>query len=443
MGNAMDGFMKGYGFMDQVYANEAQRERQTKLDAQHDEDRVKQQRLQDMQIESAQLGLEKAKTERKKDIAARAAMKIQNGAEPSDEEAVALRELTGWGDDLSGAEQMEQSVNLLEETYKNSSGMRDFNKPEVLGALSQVMSYDLNTKKDGTPVGGTRQIDRIVPGSQPGSLAFSLSGTYEDETPFQGQPMTVNRGRAEDGDNEVAQVPLSRVMERVQGQKRLLAAYKADPDGFKRALRVADIGRTKPDDLMAVNPWQDVINKRTGEKVYSGDAKTKYSPYTGRSGGGGRGGSGDTAFIKNARFQFEKMPKMEGENEEQRWARALAAAAQKTTTSPVDAKAKIYNEVLKASLPDKIDYMDEGEKADAYAYAESAAARAANYGEQFLYPAPGKGGKTQPPAPGLTPAPKQGAAATPPVDRLKEGVKTKFANGQVWTLQNGQAVQVK
>jgi hypothetical protein len=33
--------------------------------------------------------------------------------------------------------------------------------------------------------------------------------------------------------------------------------------------------------------------------------------------------------------------------------------------------------------------------------------------------------------------------ASPPVSLLKEGTNTTFANGQVWTLQNGQAVQVK
>ena len=31
----------------------------------------------------------------------------------------------------------------------------------------------------------------------------------------------------------------------------------------------------------------------------------------------------------------------------------------------------------------------------------------------------------------------------PPVNLLKEGTHTSFANGQVWTLQNGQPVQVK
>ena len=34
-------------------------------------------------------------------------------------------------------------------------------------------------------------------------------------------------------------------------------------------------------------------------------------------------------------------------------------------------------------------------------------------------------------------------AQSPPVSLLKEGVNTTFANGQVWTLQNGQPVQVK
>jgi hypothetical protein len=40
-------------------------------------------------------------------------------------------------------------------------------------------------------------------------------------------------------------------------------------------------------------------------------------------------------------------------------------------------------------------------------------------------------------------APAPAASSTPPVNKLKEGVATKFGNGQTWTLKNGQPVQVK
>ncbi len=42
-----------------------------------------------------------------------------------------------------------------------------------------------------------------------------------------------------------------------------------------------------------------------------------------------------------------------------------------------------------------------------------------------------------------TRAPAPAASSTPPVSKLKEGVATKFGNGQTWTLKNGQPVQVK
>jgi hypothetical protein len=45
-------------------------------------------------------------------------------------------------------------------------------------------------------------------------------------------------------------------------------------------------------------------------------------------------------------------------------------------------------------------------------------------------------------APAPAPAPAA-ASSTPPVSKLKEGVATKFGNGQTWTLKNGQPVQVK
>lgn len=46
-------------------------------------------------------------------------------------------------------------------------------------------------------------------------------------------------------------------------------------------------------------------------------------------------------------------------------------------------------------------------------------------------------------APAAVPAQAPAASATPPVSKLKEGVATKFGNGQTWTLKNGQPVQVK
>ena len=46
-------------------------------------------------------------------------------------------------------------------------------------------------------------------------------------------------------------------------------------------------------------------------------------------------------------------------------------------------------------------------------------------------------------APAAVPSQAPAASATPPVSKLKEGVATKFGNGQTWTLKNGQPVQVK
>lgn len=46
-------------------------------------------------------------------------------------------------------------------------------------------------------------------------------------------------------------------------------------------------------------------------------------------------------------------------------------------------------------------------------------------------------------APTQAPAAPAAASNTPPISALKEGVATKFKNGQTWTLKNGQPVQVK
>ena len=50
------------------------------------------------------------------------------------------------------------------------------------------------------------------------------------------------------------------------------------------------------------------------------------------------------------------------------------------------------------------------------------------------------GGATGPVA-GKTGAPPQ--TPPPPTSLLKDGVNTTFKNGQVWTLQNGKAIQVQ
>lgn len=54
-------------------------------------------------------------------------------------------------------------------------------------------------------------------------------------------------------------------------------------------------------------------------------------------------------------------------------------------------------------------------------------------------------GVPQPPPTGGKPIPTGGGAGLPPeaVARLKEGVATRFANGQVWTLQGGRPAQVQ
>lgn len=61
----------------------------------------------------------------------------------------------------------------------------------------------------------------------------------------------------------------------------------------------------------------------------------------------------------------------------------------------------------------------------------------ANYGDENPAAAPGQ---AQPAAPAK---PAQPAPSTPPIDRLSEGVNTRFANGQVWTLRGGKAQRVK
>jgi hypothetical protein len=66
---------------------------------------------------------------------------------------------------------------------------------------------------------------------------------------------------------------------------------------------------------------------------------------------------------------------------------------------------------------------------------------------RLVPPAPGQraAGAIAPPAPAGKPIPALGGGVLPPEARakLREGVVTKFANGQTWTLTGGQPVQVQ
>ena len=82
--------------------------------------------------------------------------------------------------------------------------------------------------------------------------------------------------------------------------------------------------------------------------------------------------------------------------------------------------------------------------AKASAKAEAAYREAVRYRDDLLENLTGAGIKDRTGAADAAPAaaPAPAPSSTPPVNLLKEGVNTRFKNGQVWTLKNGKPVKV-
>lgn len=123
----------------------------------------------------------------------------------------------------------------------------------------------------------------------------------------------------------------------------------------------------------------------------------------------------DTAKLREVDRYLANMPANPGESDGERYVRAWAAVAQKGSDSPEKYRMGLYNKVYEATLK---------EAEDPVAAATSAESAVTKFDEYFRV-----NGDAGPP--------------TGVVEKLKEGVNTRFGNGQVWTLEGGRPVRVQ
>lgn len=211
-GSFMDGAMRGYGFMDNIYSRRKQEERQAGIDAQNAElHQAKMDAYSRQEDESAIKG---------------AAANMQTGFDPTEEQMAVLQR---YGlDNPEGRQEAEKNLQIVE-SIMQSGDMSKFRSKEGIGALNSLLAPDINSDRKGKPLSGRREIADIMPGQKPGTAVFELTGEYEDGSPFKA-PMTEGRGTEKDGDNVVLQQFVGDIAKKLQGQRAILEGYKNDPE---------------------------------------------------------------------------------------------------------------------------------------------------------------------------------------------------------------------
>jgi hypothetical protein len=163
--------------------------------------------------------------------------------------------------------------------------------PQVLSAMNTIW---------GPRLGEGKRIVGIIPGRQSGTLAFEIEVTEADGTK-RSAPMTRGRATAEDGDNEVLQVPVEAIMDELNDAKALFQAFQQNPEARDRVLSHAiSQGYIKQPERRDTFDIRELPNGRYGQfnsvtgelvKELSADEANKNGP------GGGGGLDADDARL--------------------------------------------------------------------------------------------------------------------------------------------------
>ena len=97
--------------------------------------------------------------------------------------------------------------------------------------------------------GGKKRIVQVMPGQTEGTVVFELEVTGDDGKKYTA-PMTKNRGTANDADDEVLEVPIEKLVDRVSGYKLLSGVFNT-PENRQAALRYGQQMGLAPKDQMS------------------------------------------------------------------------------------------------------------------------------------------------------------------------------------------------
>lgn len=263
---AVDGFMRGFSFVDNYFDKEQGKERQAGLDAERQDDRRYSRERNEMldqerhdQTEFSQ-GLQlnqdaraasqdtrAASAERRAAAAHTEAERLRTAQEGwatweskgefSDEQAEFFRKNPDLNPNKFMDEKVRDSIRYFVEASEKGDLDDDdklikfVNTPDTLEAMNSLFARQIN--KGG---GGKKRIARILPGQKEGTLVFELEVTGEDGKTSR-KPMTAERGT---DDQEIKQVPIEQVTEHIVGMAQLSSMVdNMSPEARSRA---ADYG---------------------------------------------------------------------------------------------------------------------------------------------------------------------------------------------------------
>lgn len=152
--------------------------------------------------------------------------KIAEGQELGDDEIETFKRYPWLAPNHVADPRMDAAVKRAAEVL-DPKNPADANDPQSLEAINYMFGPNIQRGD-----GGKKRIVGVYPGQKPGTLAFELEVVGEDGKAYNA-PMTKNRGTAED--DEVMQVPIEDLVNRVAGYKSLQGVLQSS-GGRERAV---------------------------------------------------------------------------------------------------------------------------------------------------------------------------------------------------------------
>lgn len=256
----MDGALKGFSVMDNYYRGQAQ-------DARAERGLQMQEENFGLQKERFGMQKEQAGQQQAKEKATFVLGKIAQGVEPSEDEYEFLKQNPQYWPALDP--NTDKDIDIAQRVV-DPNDPTDANSPEAIEAMNRMFGHRINRGE-----GGRKRIAMVVPGQQPGTVAFDLEVETEDGRKYNA-PMTKNRGT--EGDDEVMQVPVEKLIEPVQGYRVIRNAFRT-PEAQATANKVlaALTGKQSQAEPVVVN--NKLVDPKTGKVIgdYSDKDSDRYS----------------------------------------------------------------------------------------------------------------------------------------------------------------------
>lgn len=156
-----------------------------------------------------------------------------------------------------------QAVAIVERVFDPKDDFNE-NSPQALGAFNHIF---------GDLVGEGKRITGVYPGRTPGTIVLDL-----DTPNAKGVPATANRSTADEGDDEVLEIPVEKAINALKGFKSLSQEFEVNPEASEKAMRFArTMGlapqakkKDKPKVYTEATYTENAIGdpKKTGERSY-------------------------------------------------------------------------------------------------------------------------------------------------------------------------------